>query len=147
MFAATGFAVLRAGARPVFADVDRETFALLPATVDAALTPSTKAVVLVQITIRSRPTCTHCVNCATSVASLSSKTLRMCGAAAAGTFAGSFGVAGPFSFYPTNVITSGEGGMIVTADERTRDEAVIYRDQGKAGFRATCTSARAMPGR
>jgi dTDP-4-amino-4,6-dideoxygalactose transaminase len=43
-------------------------------------------------------------------------------------------VAGSFSFYPTKVITSGEGGMIVTADERIRDEALIHRDQGKAGF-------------
>ena len=39
-----------------------------------------------------------------------------------------------FSFYPTKVMTSGEGGMIVTADDRIRDEAVLYRDQGKAGF-------------
>jgi dTDP-4-amino-4,6-dideoxygalactose transaminase len=31
-------------------------------------------------------------------------------------------------------MTSGEGGMIVTADERLRDDAVVYRDQGKAGF-------------
>src|SRR5438552_17641876 len=51
-----------------------------------------------------------------------------------GLLAGSFGVAGTFSFYPTKVITAGEGGMIVTADERLRDEAVVYRDQGKAGF-------------
>jgi dTDP-4-amino-4,6-dideoxygalactose transaminase len=50
--------------------------------------------------------------------------------------AGSFGVAGTFSFYPTKVITSGEGGMIVTADERLRDEALAYRDQGKASFGA-----------
>ena len=52
----------------------------------------------------------------------------------AGRAAGSFGDAGAFSFYPTKVITSGEGGMIVTADEQIRDEARIYRDQGKAGF-------------
>src|SRR5436309_1307183 len=51
-----------------------------------------------------------------------------------GTMAGSFGAAGTFSFYPTKVITSGEGGMIVTADERLRDEALLYRDQGKSGF-------------
>jgi dTDP-4-amino-4,6-dideoxygalactose transaminase len=48
--------------------------------------------------------------------------------------AGSFGDAGAFSFYPTKVMTTGEGGMIVSAQERIRDEAVIYRDQGKAGF-------------
>jgi dTDP-4-amino-4,6-dideoxygalactose transaminase len=51
-----------------------------------------------------------------------------------GRFAGSFGVAGTFSFYPTKVITSGEGGMIVTADDRIHAEALIHRDQGKAGF-------------
>jgi dTDP-4-amino-4,6-dideoxygalactose transaminase len=51
-----------------------------------------------------------------------------------GRAAGSFGIASAFSFYPTKVMTTGEGGMIVTADERFRDEAHIYRDQGKAGF-------------
>jgi perosamine synthetase len=48
--------------------------------------------------------------------------------------AGSFGTAAAFSFYPTKVMTTGEGGMIVTADDRIRDDAHIYRDQGKAGF-------------
>jgi perosamine synthetase len=51
-----------------------------------------------------------------------------------GRHAGAFGVAAAFSFYPTKVITSGEGGMIVTADDRVAEEARIYRDQGKAGF-------------
>lgn len=48
--------------------------------------------------------------------------------------AGSFGLAAAFSFYPTKVITSGEGGMIATDDDRINEEARIYRDQGKAGF-------------
>ena len=48
--------------------------------------------------------------------------------------AGSFGVAGSFSFYPTKVIAGGEGGMIVTNDPHFVDEAKIYRDQGKASF-------------
>ena len=48
--------------------------------------------------------------------------------------AGSFGLAASFSFYPTKVITSGEGGMIATDDDRIDAEARIYRDQGKAGF-------------
>ena len=56
------------------------------------------------------------------------------GAAWRGAPAGSFGTAAAFSFYPTKVMTTAEGGMIVTRDERIRDEAVIYRDQGKAGF-------------
>src|SRR5436309_976138 len=51
-----------------------------------------------------------------------------------GQAAGQFSEAAAFSFYPTKVITTGEGGMIATADERIRDEAIVYRDQGKAGF-------------
>jgi dTDP-4-amino-4,6-dideoxygalactose transaminase len=51
-----------------------------------------------------------------------------------GTKAGSFGIAGSFSFYPTKVITSAEGGIIVTDDERIYNEALMYRDQGKEGF-------------
>ena len=56
------------------------------------------------------------------------------GASLDGASAGSFGVAGTFSFYPTKVMAGGEGGMIVSADERIADEARIYRDQGKASF-------------
>jgi perosamine synthetase len=53
-----------------------------------------------------------------------------------GRFAGSFGLAGAFSFYPTKVVTSGEGGMVVSASQHVADEAKIYRDQGKGAFTA-----------
>jgi dTDP-4-amino-4,6-dideoxygalactose transaminase len=48
--------------------------------------------------------------------------------------AGTFGPTASFSFYPTKVMTSGEGGMIVTDDPDVQKKAVIYRDQGKSGF-------------
>jgi dTDP-4-amino-4,6-dideoxygalactose transaminase len=48
--------------------------------------------------------------------------------------AGSFGLGGAFSFYPTKVITSCEGGMITTNNEEIYKKATIFRDQGKAGF-------------
>jgi perosamine synthetase len=48
--------------------------------------------------------------------------------------AGSFGDAAAFSFYPTKVITSGEGGMITTDSKEIYEKALIFRDQGKAGF-------------
>ena len=51
-----------------------------------------------------------------------------------GAHAGSFGLAGSFSFYPTKVMTSAEGGVIVTGDDRMATEAKLYRDQGKASF-------------
>ena len=62
--------MLQAGGRPVFADMDAATFALSPATVEAALTPGTAAVVLVHIggliTPGHRP---GCASCATSAGS------------------------------------------------------------------------------
>src|SRR5262249_57580714 len=51
-----------------------------------------------------------------------------------GRMAGTFGRAAAFSFYPTKVITAGEGGMIVTDDEAIHRQALQYRDQGKEGF-------------
>jgi len=58
------------------------------------------------------------------------------GASFLGRAAGTFGIASAFSFYPTKVMTTAEGGMIVTDDDRIDAEARIYRDQGKAGFTA-----------
>jgi dTDP-4-amino-4,6-dideoxygalactose transaminase len=58
------------------------------------------------------------------------------GATFDGRFAGSFGAAAAFSFYPTKVVTSGEGGMVLTGSEELAQEARIYRDQGKGAFSA-----------
>ncbi len=134
-FAATGFAALRAGANLVFADVDPGTFALSASTVADVLTPRTRAVVLVHIggLITSEVDDIRAL-CDERGIFLIEDAAHAHGASHNGRHAGSFGVAGAFSFYPTKVVTSGEGGMILTADERVRDEAIIFRDQGKAGF-------------
>ncbi len=134
-FAATAFAVLRAGGLPVFADIDETTLALSVQTVEAALTPNTAAVVLVHIGGLISPEVVHLqALCAQRGIAFIEDAAHAHGSLHAGTHAGSFGAAAAFSFYPTKVITSGEGGMIVTADERIRDESLLYRDQGKSGF-------------
>jgi dTDP-4-amino-4,6-dideoxygalactose transaminase len=136
-FAATAFATIAAGARPVFADVDASTMALSVETVSAALTPATVAVVLVHIGgLVSPDTPALRALCDERGIALVEDAAHAHGSTLDGTPAGSFGIAGTFSFYPTKVITSGEGGMIVTADARLRDEALAYRDQGKASFGA-----------
>ncbi|MEX5634079.1 DegT/DnrJ/EryC1/StrS family aminotransferase [Parafrankia sp. FMc2] len=134
-FAATAFAVLRAGGNPVFADVSADTFALSAETVSAAVTPRTKAVVIVHIGGLIPPDIDElrAILDERGIA-LVEDAAHAHGSSLAGRYAGSFGLAGSFSFYPTKLITSGEGGMVVTADERIRDEARVYRDQGKAGF-------------
>jgi dTDP-4-amino-4,6-dideoxygalactose transaminase len=134
-FFATAAAVVHAGGIPRLAEVSPATMALSPATLEAALTPQTAVVVLVHIGGFVTPE----IDAIRSICDRHGVTLvedaaHAHGASFDGRPAGSFGHAAAFSFYPTKVMTSGEGGMITTGDEALRDEAVIYRDQGKAGF-------------
>jgi perosamine synthetase len=136
-FYATAGAVLQAGARPVFADVDAATFALGTAAVEAALTPDTAAVVVVHIGGLIPPQVGELrALCDERGVALVEDAAHAHGSTFDGRFAGSFGVAAAFSFYPTKVITSGEGGMVITSSEDLAQEARIYRDQGKGAFTA-----------
>ncbi|NUP47487.1 MAG: DegT/DnrJ/EryC1/StrS aminotransferase family protein [Catenulispora sp.] len=136
-FYATAAAVVHAGARPVFADVDAATFALTAATVQAALTPSTKAVVLVHIGGLITPQVPAIRElCDRRGIVLVEDAAHAHGCSLDGQMAGTFGLAGAFSFYPTKVTTSGEGGMIITDSAEVQQEARIYRDQGKGAFTA-----------
>ena len=134
-FFATAAAVVHAGARPVLVDMDPESFGIRPDDVERALTPKTAAVIVVHIGgIISRR-----IGDLQELASrkglwLVEDAAHAHGSSHNGVKAGAFGVAGSFSFYPTKVMTSGEGGMIVTNDDRIAEEARIYRDQGKASF-------------
>jgi perosamine synthetase len=134
-FFATVAAVVHAGGIPRLADVSPNTLALSPETLEAALTPQTAVVVLVHIGGFITPE----IDAIRSICDrrgiiLVEDAAHAHGASFDARAAGTFGHAATFSFYPTKVMTSGEGGMITTADERLRDEAILYRDQGKAGF-------------
>lgn len=134
-FFATAAAVVHAGGRPVFADLDPESFALGPEAVEQALTPRTAGIVLVHIGGLVTRRIGEIVDLARRRGLwLVEDAAHAHGSSQGGTMAGAFGVAGSFSFYPTKVMTSAEGGMIVTSDDRIAEEARIYRDQGKASF-------------
>jgi dTDP-4-amino-4,6-dideoxygalactose transaminase len=134
-FFASAAAVLHAGGTPRFADVAPETLALSAGTVEAALGENTAGVMLVHIGGAITPEVDAIrALCERRGLFLVEDAAHAHGASLDGRPAGSFGVASAFSFYPTKVMTTGEGGMIVTADEAIRDDALIYRDQGKAGF-------------
>jgi perosamine synthetase len=134
-FYATAGAVELAGATPRFADVTRDTLALSAATVAAALTPATRAVVLVHIGgVISPEVRAIAALCEERGVALIEDAAHAHGSSLDGRPAGSWGRAAAWSFYPTKVVTSGEGGMITTADNELADEARIYRDQGKASF-------------
>lgn len=134
-FYATAAAALSAGGRPVFADIDAATFALSPATVSAALTPATAAVILVHVGGLISPHSEElALLCRERGIALVEDAAHAHGSTCHGRFAGSFGAAAAFSFYPTKVVTCGEGGMILTSSGPLADDARIYRDQGKGSF-------------
>ena len=136
-FFATAEAALRAGGRPVFADIDASTFALSPETLLAALTPQTAAVVLVHIGGLITPAVAELARiCADRDVALVEDAAHAHGARFEGQFAGSFGVTAGFSFFPTKVVTCGEGGMVVTSSGEIDQQARIYRDQGKGSVSA-----------
>jgi perosamine synthetase len=136
-FYATAAAVLRAGARPVFADVDAATFALSPATLEAAITGDTAAAILVHVGGLISPQAEELAKlCEQRGIALIEDAAHAHGSTCNDAFAGSFGGAAAFSFYPTKVVTCGEGGMILTSSGELADEARIYRDQGKGSFGA-----------
>jgi perosamine synthetase len=136
-FFATAEAALRAGGRPVFADIDAGTFAISPATLRAALTPQTAAVVLVHIGGLITPDVAELARiCADRGVVLVEDAAHAHGASYDGQFAGSFGIAAGFSFFPTKVVTCGEGGMILTSSDDVDQQARVYRDQGKGSVSA-----------
>jgi perosamine synthetase len=136
-FYATAAAILRAGGRPVFADIDAATFALSPETISAAITPETAAVVLVHIAGLITPDADEIrLLCEQRGITLVEDAAHAHGSTYDGRFAGSFSAAAAFSCYPTKVVTAGEGGMILTASGDLAGEARIYRDQGKGSFAA-----------
>jgi dTDP-4-amino-4,6-dideoxygalactose transaminase len=117
-FCATVNAILHAGATPVLADVDRRTMNLDPDRVEAAITPRTRAILPVHFA--GRP-CDMDALC--DVAKRRSLVMiEDCAHAIEteyhGRKAGLFGDFGCFSFYATKNITTGEGGMVLTRDEK-----------------------------
>lgn len=134
-FFATAAAALHAGARVRFLDCDPRTMAVSVEDLAAHIGPHTAGVIVVHIGGLVTPDIEAIRRlCAERGIWLLEDAAHAHGSTMGGRMAGTFGVAGAFSFYPTKVMTAGEGGMIVTDDERLRDEALIYRDQGKASF-------------
>ena len=154
-FAATANAVALTGARPVFADIDLDTFCLSPEAVEERVTDSTKAVMPVHL--YGHPADMP------SLRRLSDRygLLLLEDAAQAHlgavkeTPVGALGDGAAFSFYPTKNMTSGEGGMVVVADSDVARRARLLRNQGMerryenevVGFNLRMTDLHAAIGR
>ena len=134
-FFATPAAVQHAGGIVRFAECDPATYAMDVDHTRTLINDRTRAVVVVHIGGLITPRISELQKlCDDAGIPLIEDAAHAHGSTLHGKPAGSFGLAAAFSFYPTKVITSGEGGMISTNDDRINEEARIYRDQGKAGF-------------
>ncbi len=134
-FFATAAAVVHAGGIPVLVDMDPESFALHPEAVEKSLVPGVVGMVVVHIGgIISAQMPSLMALAERKGLWLVEDAAHAHGSSFRSQSAGSFGIAGSFSFYPTKVMTSAEGGMIVTNDDRLAEESRIYRDQGKKSF-------------
>ena len=117
-FFATGAAITRLGARPVFVDIDAGTFNMDVARVEAAISPRTKAIIAVHIygqCVDMQPLLELAGKHNLPVIEDSAQAI---GAEDHGRRAGSMGAIGCLSFYPSkNLGAAGDGGMLVTNDE------------------------------
>ncbi|MDR7520932.1 MAG: DegT/DnrJ/EryC1/StrS family aminotransferase [Armatimonadota bacterium] len=128
-FSASSNAVIHAGAHPVFADVDPATFNLDPAAVEPILRRGGIRAILV-VHLYGLPADMRAFGdlARRYGALLIEDCAQAHGAAIDGRRVGTFGDAAVFSFYPTKNMTTGEGGMVVTADAGVARRARLLVD-------------------
>ena len=154
-FAATANSVALTGATPVFADIDRATFCLDPAAVEAAVTERTVGIMPVHL--YGHPADMTGLQAVADKHGLAlfEDAAQAHGASLHGTPVGAFGAFAMFSLYPTKNMTSGEGGMVSVATPEIERMLRLYRNQGMerqyenevVGFNNRMTDIHAAIGR
>ncbi len=129
-FVASANCILYVGAKPVFADVDEDTFNIDPKDVEKKITPKTKAIIAV-----------HQIGLPAEIDQLK----KLCkkynlffvedaacalGASYEGKMVGGFGDLACFSFHPRKSITTGEGGVITTNSKNLYEKLISLRNHG-----------------
>ncbi|MDE2127356.1 MAG: DegT/DnrJ/EryC1/StrS family aminotransferase [Armatimonadetes bacterium] len=130
-FVATASAVLAAGAVPVFADIQPDTFNIDAASVEAAVTPKTRAIIPVHIGGRPADMDAICAIATRHGLAVIEDAAQAHGAAWRGKGVGSLGDLGTFSFQASKNLNGGEGGMIVSTDARLGDKAWSVMNVGR----------------
>jgi perosamine synthetase len=130
--AATALPVLEVGAKPLFADIDPATFNISWETISRVLDKNTRAVIVVHMFGRIADMETIATECKRRNLLLVEDAALALGARHGGRFAGTFGVAGCFSFHPRKILTTGEGGAVSTDDSSLAARVRAARNYGAA---------------
>lgn len=131
-FIATANAPLFVGAKPVFADIEEKTYGLDPGDIKRKITPKTKAIMPM-----------HYGGCPCLIEELGEiarehdlllieDAAESLGATVNGKKAGTYGDCAIFSFCANKIITTGEGGAVVTDSEEIREKLKLVRSHGRA---------------
>jgi len=130
-FIATANAVIQAGGKPIFADIEEETFGLDPESIKEKITSKTVAILPV-----------HYGGCPCKIKEIKDiaedhnlilieDAAESLGAKIKDKLVGTFGDSSIFSFTPTKIISTGEGGMAVTDSKDTFEKLKLIRSHGR----------------
>lgn len=130
-FVASSNCILFEGGKPVFVDMDPETWNIDASALESAVTSKTK--LLIPVNVFGQPADFDRINACARKHSLRviEDSCESLGAKYNGRMSGSLGDAGVFGFYPNKQITTGEGGMIVTNDDEIARLCQSMRNQGR----------------
>lgn len=119
------------GATPLFVDVDESSWCMDAASLEARVTPRTKALIVVDL-YGNMPDMDAILGVAAAHGiAVIEDAAEAIGSEYKGAKAGSFGVASTFSFHGSKTLTTGEGGMLVTDDEALHERILFLRDHGR----------------
>lgn len=128
----SALAIMMAGARPVFADIDPDRLTIDPDAVAAAITPRTRAILPVHLYGQAADMPALEQIAARNGLALVEDACQAHLATAAGRQVGTIGIAGAFSFYPTkNLGALGDGGAVVTSDAALAERIKRLRNGGQ----------------
>ncbi len=131
-FIATSNSVLFQGAKPVFVDIEEDTYLIDPTKIEEKITDRTKAILPVHLYGQTAD-----MDAINEIAErhgliVIEDAAQAHGATYHGRKAGSMGLAGAFSFYATKNMTSGEGGMIITDSDEMSEKLRLLRNHGQS---------------
>jgi len=130
-FIASSNCILFEGAKPIFVDIEDKTYTIDPNLIEAKINEKTKAILAVDVF--GHPA--HWNELEEIVKKynlyLIEDSAEAIGSKYKGRMCGTFGDAGIFSFYPNKQITTGEGGVILTNNEKIYTLSKSYRNQGR----------------
>jgi len=130
-FIASASAIIHSNAVPIFADIDRETLNLDVGSIEDSLSDRTRAVVVVHLAGYPAEMDQLMKLASEKGLYVIEDAAQALGAMYRGRYVGSIGDVGTFSFYPTKTITTGEGGAVVTSDDRVAARLRLIRSHGE----------------